>query len=253
LVHDVLSFTIYPFAIGDIPDVALDNLVMVHRVDIADELDIHYLPVFALKRDVLISDIAVRFQLSECMLCNGFVLDEPQFPKMFADKILQWIPQHIKKEFIRIDNFSCLFIKDEYTILCSFKQAAVLGFRCLQCILDHFFVGDIPDVARDNLLIAYEVGIADKLDIYTPPISGFQRQIFIPYVAVRLELSECLLGNRFVLDKAEFPEMFSDKILQRVFQQVKNKGICIDNFTGIPVKDQDRILCSFKEAAVLEF
>lgn len=36
-------------------------------------------------------------------------------------------------------------------------------------------------------------------------------------------------------------------------QHIENECIRIDNLTGLPVQDQNCILCSLKEAAVLEF
>ena len=47
--------------------------------------------------------------------------------------------------------------------------------------------------------------------------------------------------------------MFTDKILPWIPQQVKNEGICIRDFTGVSIEDENGILCSFKKATVFQF
>src|SRR5665647_1061250 len=120
------------FPCSNITDVALDDLVMVHRVDIADKFNFYRPAVLCLQGEVFVPDIPVRFQLTECTLSKGFVFEKSEFPEMFAHKILQRIAKKVKNIGICINNLSGFHIDDQYTVLSGFKQAAVTGFGCLQ-------------------------------------------------------------------------------------------------------------------------
>jgi len=140
------------FSCRDIPDIALDDLVFIHQVGIADELDIHTLSAFCLKREIFVPDIPFCLQFGKCSLGHGFVPDESQFPKVFPDKILLRVSHHIDDKFVGIDNSTGLPVKYQDCILCSFKEAAVLEFALDKCLFD------LP--SRDcHLDLMHQIGI----------------------------------------------------------------------------------------------
>src|SRR4030042_3944994 len=113
-----------------------------------------------------------------------------------------------------------------------------------------FPFSDIPDVVLDNPPVAYTIDVADKLNADCLPLFCFQGQIFIPDIPVSFQLCERFSGKVFILEKSQLPELSADKIRKRVAQHIDDKRVRIDDFSGIPVKDQNTVLCRFKKTAV---
>ena len=113
---------------GDVPDVALDNLLVVHEVGIADKFPIDVLALSCFQRQFFVPDIPVSFQLCERVFCKGLVFEKPKVPEVPANEILRRVSQHFEDGRVRIGNFPCVSVKDQDPVTCRLEQPSVLEF-----------------------------------------------------------------------------------------------------------------------------
>ncbi len=84
----LLHLTLQTAAFGDVTDVALHDLVLVLRIDVADELDFDLLPTSAFQGQMLVADVTLLLQFP---VCGPALLDVPEqadLPQFLAQELL---------------------------------------------------------------------------------------------------------------------------------------------------------------------
>jgi hypothetical protein len=72
---------------GDVTDVALDHLLRIDEVDVADELDGDLPPVAPLQRQIVVTNVLPRLQVCERSPGVGPVLEGPDLPEVTAQEV----------------------------------------------------------------------------------------------------------------------------------------------------------------------
>ena len=124
----------------------------------------------------------------------------------------------------------------------------VLGVA--QGIVLDFPRGNVADVALDDLLVAGFVEIADKLDLDAAPVLGEQRQILVADKAGRLERQEGGPARGCILVQPEFEQLFADKFLVSVAEELHQIRVHIDDFARRRIHDEDAVARRLEETAV---
>jgi hypothetical protein len=75
---------LYTLALGNVADVALNDVMPVFPIDITGELYIPLLSRFGLKRHIFVMDIARRLQLSKHSLAHILFLEQADFPEFLS-------------------------------------------------------------------------------------------------------------------------------------------------------------------------
>ena len=75
-----LQLPLHPLALGDVADIALHGQTIAHRIGIADEFDFPVLAVFALQRQVFVTDVALGLQFAKRGPVLLDVLEEADLP-----------------------------------------------------------------------------------------------------------------------------------------------------------------------------
>src|SRR5580765_1619280 len=118
-------------ALGDVPNVALGDLLLIHLVNVADELDLYSLPALGCERQVIVADIAFLLQLFERHSAGCNILEEANLPQFLAHQLVLPVPQRLLDKRIGVLNSSGDGIHDEDSILGGFKEPPIasLGNR----------------------------------------------------------------------------------------------------------------------------
>src|SRR6185312_1075443 len=100
---DQLLFKLLAF--GDVTKLALDDLVPVLIVEIADEFHVAALAVPGFDRQVIVVDDVLRFQPVNSLTTGVLVLEQADLPQLFFDQFLSGIPEQFDDEGIGIGDF----------------------------------------------------------------------------------------------------------------------------------------------------
>ena len=114
---------------GDVADVALDHLVAVHQIDVADELHGDLPPIGGFQRHVVVANVPLLLQFREVVLVGDGVLEAAEFPDLLSDHCLVRETQHFDQERIDIHNQFRLGIEDQNAVLGRLKEPAIAKFR----------------------------------------------------------------------------------------------------------------------------
>lgn len=104
-------------------------------IEVADELHVDPAPVLRLQWQIVVTDIAVGLQLFENAACGGFVFEEADLEKFFADEVGVGVAEELHHEGIRVDDFSGRGIDNENAVARGFKQAAVAQLRGVEDVV----------------------------------------------------------------------------------------------------------------------
>ena len=110
--------------------------------------------------------------------------------------------------------------------------------------------GKVTNIATDHLTVIHQVYIADKLHGNGHSIAGFQRQILIADVFILLQGFESVPGSGDVFEHTDFPDIMSEQFIIQIPEQLQQVRIDINHPARSGIKDQDVVLCGFKEPAV---
>ena len=69
------------FACGDVANVALNDVMAVFRIDVADKLHFAVLSLFGLERQVFVTDIAFLLQFSKSVSASCHIREQADFPE----------------------------------------------------------------------------------------------------------------------------------------------------------------------------
>jgi hypothetical protein len=103
-------------------------------------------------------------------------------------------------------------------------------------------LGNVADIALNDIPIALPVNIAHKLDGNLPAIGMLQRMIVITNFT---ELLQCLhrrLRTLSIPEYADLPQLLPHEVLSGVTQQRTHKGIDIHHLGRLRVQDQDAVV-----------
>src|SRR5688500_9606379 len=81
-------FFLKSLAVSDVADVALNNMMAVFFIDVANKLHFAELSVGGLQRQILITEIACYLQLSKCILTRLLIAEQTDFPKLLSQKFI---------------------------------------------------------------------------------------------------------------------------------------------------------------------
>ncbi len=162
-------------AVGIVPDIALDDFLIVHHVDVTDELHCDPSSIGGFERQVFIPDIFFPLQFFEVVLVGDDILERPDLPDFLTQELFAREAQHGNQKWIYIDNLTGLGIKNQYPVLCRLKKPTIPHLGSMHCIFRLFALGDIMGNGRNTdqtVLCISDLGcIQDNID---PPA------IFLP-------------------------------------------------------------------------
>ena len=132
-----------PHAFGDVPDVALDDILSVHHVDIADELDVELAAVRPFQRQVLVADVFIPLQFQEFHLTVEDVREKAQVPDPLPQELVVREAEHLDQERIDVQDRSRIRVEDQDAVLSRFEEAPVADLGGVQGLLRALLLGDV--------------------------------------------------------------------------------------------------------------
>ena len=150
-------------AFGNVPNVALYDLALIHLVDVADKFDLDPLSLLGLERQIFVANITLRLQLTESGPALCLISEETDLPEFLADEFFLRITQHLFDERIGIEDFPSDGIEDEDGILGGFEEPAIasLGNSVVRRLLA---LGNIANVGLDDRLAVFRVKVGYHFD-----------------------------------------------------------------------------------------
>ncbi len=88
------------------------------------------------------------------------------------------------------------------------EQREVALIAGAETLFDALALGDIADVALNDLLVIGQVHVADKFDVDRSAVAGLERQVVVLDVFLALQFLERDLALLDVLKRSELPEFF---------------------------------------------
>src|SRR4030095_14045986 len=110
--------------------------------------------------------------------------------------------------------------------------------------------GDVPNVALNDLALIHLVNVAYKFDFDPLSLLGFERQIFIANITLRLQLTESDPTLCLISEKSDLPEFLADEFFLRIAQHLFDERIGVEDFPGVGIEDKDGILGGFEEPTI---
>src|SRR5579862_8134984 len=109
---------------------------------------------------------------------------------------------------------------------------------------------DVANVALNDVLTIDLVCVADELDLGTGPSLGFEREILITDVAIRVQPFERRFALVDVVEQTDLPKLLPDELLERVAEQLDDEWVGVDDLAAVAVENQDGILCRLEEPPI---
>ena len=119
-------------AFGDVTDVALNDLVVVLSIDVADELDFDLVPACAFQRQILVADVALLLQFPVNGAALFDVSEQANLPKFLAQELIVRVAQQVRHERVGVDHFSGVGVEDQDAVLGHLEQPPIPDFGVLQ-------------------------------------------------------------------------------------------------------------------------
>src|SRR5688572_27909524 len=82
-------------AFGNVPNVALYYLALIHLVEVADKFDLHSLSLLGLERQIFIANITYRLLLTTTVLALCLISEDSDLPGLYPDKFYLRISQQL--------------------------------------------------------------------------------------------------------------------------------------------------------------
>ncbi len=119
--------------------------------------------------------------------------------------------------------------------------------------LDHFSVGNVADIALDDITMVDLIDIADKFHGDLPPVLCFEWDVFVTDVTLTLKFPESRFARLDIIERAHFPELLSHEVFMSISQHICQEGIYVGYLTRVCIEDQDPVLGRFEESPVARF
>ena len=120
-------------ALRDVPDVALDGLLIAHVVDVADELDLPVYAVLVLQWQILVANVALFLEFTKGGLALCDVCEQTDLPKASSHELLVGIAQQIAHERIGIFDLPGVGVENEDAVVSALEDPAIAKLGQLQC------------------------------------------------------------------------------------------------------------------------
>jgi hypothetical protein len=237
-------------AFGNVPNVALYDLALIHLVDVADKFDIDPLSLLGFERQIFVANIPLRLQRTESGSALCLISEETDLPEFLADEFFLGIAQKLFDERIGIEDFPGVGIEDEDGILGGFEEPAIARLRNLQVVRRLLALGDIANVGLDDRLAVFRVKVGYHFDFTALALFGLERQIVVADELFLSQFSKRGLASLFVLEQADFEQLLTDHLFARVTEQLRYEGVCVGDLACVGIENQYSILGGFKETAV---
>ena len=117
---------------GDVTDVALDHLLLIHQIDVADELHLDALPAAGFQRHVVVLDVFLLLPFQEVGLVGDDVLEGAQFPDLLANERRTRVAQQLEQERIDIHHHAGFGVQDQNAVAGRLKDPAISHGRSPQ-------------------------------------------------------------------------------------------------------------------------
>ena len=105
-------------AIGDIPDIALDDSgAGIQRIDVADKLNFNLPSIPGFERKIFVPDILTGLQFFKGNFREELVLEESDIPEVFSKEVWRRIPEQDLDERVGIDDLPGLMVQDQDPVL----------------------------------------------------------------------------------------------------------------------------------------
>ena len=112
-----LQLVLGPLAGRDVPDVALDDLLVVHFVDVAHELHRGHSAAHDLERQIFVTDIFPVLQFGKRCLRGGCVGKNSDLPQALAFQLLPRSTGQVLDKRVRVDNAAGVVIENQDSVL----------------------------------------------------------------------------------------------------------------------------------------
>src|SRR4051794_32242268 len=99
---------------------------------VADELDLDVPSVPGLERQVLVPNISLLLQVSECGQAERDVADQPDIPEMLTQQLRVRIAQQVEQERVRVEDVPVVRVEDEDAILGGLEEPPISDFGSLE-------------------------------------------------------------------------------------------------------------------------
>src|SRR4030095_808100 len=76
--------------------------------------------------------------------------------------------------------------------------------------------GNVPNVALYDLALIHLVDVADKFDDDPLSLLGFERQLFLPNITLRLQPPESGPALYLISEETDLPEFLADELFLRI-------------------------------------
>ena len=122
-------------ALSEVTNVALNDLMAVFLINVADKLHFPTLSFFGLELQFLIADIAFFAQFSKRVLARLHILEQTDFPEFPTHEFVARVTQQLQREWIHISDFLVDCIENKDAVSCGFKEPPVARFGSQQLLL----------------------------------------------------------------------------------------------------------------------
>jgi hypothetical protein len=114
----------------DVPDVALDEALVVGHVDVADEADVDPAAVSRFERQILVGDVVHRLELVEGFLGCDDVAERAEVPDLLAEEIAALVAEQLGEIRVDVDHLAAVGLQDQDAILGGLEDAPVAQLGC---------------------------------------------------------------------------------------------------------------------------
>ena len=95
-------------------------------------------------------------------------------------------------------------------------------------------------------MAVFLIQIGHHFNFLMPAAPAFQRQILVADLVLPFKLPEHFFARDFILEQADFKQLFANQLAVRVAQQLGHEGIGVGDFAGAGVEQEDAVMRRFK-------
>ena len=164
-----------------------------------------------------------------------------------------FVHQHVRKSYDGVHRRADFMahVRQELA-LCPVGGVGVLfGFR--QLLLGVLTLGNVPNIALNDVSLAFPVNIADKFDGDVLATFVFERKILVANRAKFLQRGHRALGAFSILEDADLPQLLSHKIFAGKAKQLSHEAIDIKHLGRLGIKDKDAVVRRLEQPPVADF
>ncbi len=238
------GLALHPAPLRDVPDVALGHPPVAHRVEVADELDLHLLPALGPQGEVLVADVALRQELPVGGQARLLVVEQADLPELLAQEVLELVAEQPAHERVSLDDRPEGDVEDQDAVLGRLEQATEPQLGVPERGVRPLSLGGILNGQEDQVRVLALGREAAGIEQHAPPPD--LREVVLNLVVVDGDLrGDRLLqqgpkGGDVPLAVAELVEEPADRLLARRVERLEEGGIGPQD-PKAAVEDQERL------------